>query len=90
MNYATGASRAATGTITANVDSTLTLADPSAQVMISNHSAVQAYIRLNAAVSHSLYDFILGVGDRAFISDVITQTVHVYMNATAGLRVVYW
>ena len=87
---ATGASRAATGSIAANTDSTLTLADPSAQVMLTNNSSVTAYVRLNGAVSTSVYDFVLYSGDRAWIEDVVVRSVHVYMNATSGLRVVYW
>ena len=90
MGYATGASRAATGSITANEDSTLTLAAPSAQVMISNDSAVPAYVRLNGAVSSTVYDFVLAAGDRAYVEDVVVATVHVYMNATSGLRVACW
>ena len=87
---ATGPSRAATGSITANTDSTLTLADPSSQVLISNHGAVQAYVRINGPCNASTHDMILGVGDRAWIEDVVIETVHVYMNATSGIRVVYW
>ena len=87
---ATGASRAATGTITANTDSALALADASSQVMITNDSSVTAYVRLNGAVSTSVYDFLLYSGDRAWIEDVVIRSVHVYMNATSGLRVVYW
>jgi len=90
MAAATGASRAATGTITANTDSGLALADPSAQVMITNDAAVTAYVRLNGAVSTSVYDFVLYSGDRAWVEDVVVRSVHVYMNATSGLRVVYW
>lgn len=88
--FATGASRAATGTITANTDSTLTLPNASSQVVITNASAVPAYIRLNGAVSTTLHDFILAAGGRAYVEDVMVETVHVYMDATAGLRVVYW
>ena len=50
--YASGASSAATGTITANADSTLTLPRTSAQVIISNdENTKKAYIRLNGPVS---------------------------------------
>ena len=90
MGCASGASRAATGSIAANVDSTLTLADKSAMVMITNSSAVPAYLRLNGAVSTTVYDLLLGAGERAWVEDVEVATVHVYMNATSGLRVVYW
>jgi hypothetical protein len=87
---ATGASRAATGTLTANQDSTLTLTDASACVLVSNASGVEAYIRLNAAVSSLLYDFILAHNQRAWITDIAVATVHVYANANSGVRVVYW
>lgn len=90
MGYATGASRAATGSISANADSTLTLVEPSDQVMITNDSAVTAYVRLNGAVSASVYDFVLSAGDAEWVEGVKIETVHVYMNATAGLRVVAW
>lgn len=90
-NLATGASRAATGSITANVASTLTLTDASHQVLISNTSAVVAYVRLNSAtVSATVYDFFLLPGDEEAIEDVEVKTVGVYMNATSGLRVIYW
>jgi len=91
MAYATGASRAATGSITANVASTLTLTDASHQVLVTNSAAVVAYLRLNSAtVSASVYDFFLLPGDEEWIEDVEVKTVGVYMNATSGLRVVYW
>ena len=38
----------------------------------------------------TVYDFVLAAGERAFITDVEVQTVHVYTDATAGLRVVCW
>ena len=87
---ATGASKAATGTISANEDSTLTLADPSSCVLISNISGVSFYIRLNGAVSTTVYDLVLADAERVWIRDVRCETVHVYGNATSGLRVVYW
>ena len=89
--YASGASQAATGAITANTDSTLTLPHTSAQVIISNdENTKKAYIRLNGPVSPTVYDFVLRAGDCAFITDVAVNTVHVYTDATAGLRVVCW
>ena len=87
---ATGASQAATGTITANTDSTLALARPSDCVLISNNSGVSFYIRLNGAVSTSVYDLVLADAERVWIRDVRVESVHVYGNATSGLRVVYW
>jgi hypothetical protein len=87
---ATGASRSATGSITANVDSTLTLANPSACVLIDNHSGVTFNLRLNAAVSPTTFDFQLADGERAWITDIRVDTVHVYGNATTGLTAVYW
>ncbi len=90
LQAATGASRAATGTITANTDSALTLADPSSCVLISNNSGVSFYLRLNGAVSATVYDLVLANAERVWIRDVRCETVHVYGNATSGLRVVYW
>lgn len=91
MALASGASTAATGSITANTDSTLTLARPSDQVLISNEeNAVKAYVRLNGAVSPTVYDFVLAAGERVVVSDVRVETVHVYTNSTTGVRVVAW
>jgi len=86
----TGASRAATGSITNNTDSTLTLADSSACALVTNISGVDFYIRINGAVSATVYDFILAHNQRVWITDISIATVHVYGNATSGLRVVYW
>lgn len=87
---ATGASRAATGTITSNTDSTLTLAMESASVLITNISGQTAYIRLNGAVSTTVYDFVLANNSRVWIDGIWISTVHVYVAATSGVRVVYW
>jgi len=86
----TGASRAATGSITANVDSTLTLAEPSNCVLISNNSGATFYIAINQTASPTSYDFILGDQGRAWITDIVVQTIHVYGNATDNLRVIHW
>ena len=87
---ASGASHAATGSITANTDSALTLTPPSSDVLISNLSGVPFYVRINAEVSASVYDFMVQDGERAWITDVMVETVHVYGNATSGLNVVGW
>lgn len=68
----------------------MTLADPSACVLISNNSGVSFYIRLNGAVSTSVYDLVLANAERVWIRDVRVETVHVYGNATSGLKVAYW
>ena len=87
---ATGASNAATGSIAANTDSTLTLTPPARCVLISNLSGAPFYVRLNAEVSDTVYDFVVQHGERAWITDVVVETVHVYGNAVAGVRVVGW
>ena len=90
MNKATGPSRAATGSITANTDSTLTLADPSSCVLIDNHSGETANIRLNGAATNTIFDLQLADGERAWITDIVVKTIHVYVNATSGIHAVYW
>lgn len=86
----TGASNTATGSISANTDSALTLARASDCVLISNNSAVDAYIRLNGAVSPTVYDIILAPDERAWITNIVITTVHVYANTTSGIKAVYW
>ena len=90
MGMGTGASGAATGTIVADTDSTLTLSRPSDCVLVSNNSGVGFFVRLNGAVSAVAYDFYLADGERVWIRDVLVATVHVHGNATSGLRVVFW
>lgn len=90
MALASGASRAATGSISANADSVLALESPSSQVLISNNAAAACYVRINGAVSTTVYDAILAAGDRMWVEEVVVETVHVYVNATSGVRVVYW
>ena len=69
----------------------MTLPHTSAQVIISNdENTKKAYVRLNGPVSPTVYDFVLAAGERAFITDIEVSTVHVYTDATAGLRVVCW
>jgi hypothetical protein len=52
---------------------------------------VVAYLRLNSAtVSDTVYDFFLLPGDEEFITEIVVASVGVYMNATTGLRIVYW
>ena len=87
---ATGSSRAATGTITSNTDSTLTLVEPSSHVLITNEAAVTFACRINGAVTATEFDFKIAPGERVWVRDIEVQTVHVYGAATAGLRVVAW
>ncbi len=90
MVKATGASRAAVGVVAADEDSTLVLVEKSALVLISNHSGATARVALNQAVTTDAYDFRLEDGERVWIDAVAVAEVHVLVNASSGIRVVYW
>lgn len=94
MPMFSGASTAATGTITSNTASLLSFAHDKQHVIVSNRSGQTAYFKLNDAasptVSSTAYDFALSDGGTFIIQEVTVENVSVYVAATSGVRVVGW
>ena len=89
--HATGASRFATGVITANTDSALTFAEPSSMIIVTNLSGQTCYVRLNGAVSPTVFDAVLAdKGTLVIHGEIKVQTVHVYVNAVADIYAAGW
>lgn len=94
MPQFSGASTAATGTITSNTASLLSFLDSKRYVLISNQSGQKCYCKINDAasptVSATVYDFVLADGGTFAIDDVDVTNIAVYVTATSGVRVVGW
>lgn len=89
--HATGSSRFATGVITANADSTLTFADPSSMVVVTNLTGKTCYVRLNGEVSPTSFDVVLAdKGTLVLTGEIKVQSVHVYVDATVGVYASGW
>jgi len=89
-----GASTAATGTITANTASLLSFASGMKHVIINNDSGQDAYFKFNDAssptVSATVYDVSLADGEKFAQDGGVVTNVSVYVDATSGVRVVGW
>jgi hypothetical protein len=89
-----GSSIAATGTITSNTASLLSLASSCGNVIVNNQSGQKCYVKINDAltptVSATVYDFVLADQGTFTISHVDVTNVSVYVAATSGVRVVGW
>ena len=78
MPIATGPSQAATGTVTADTASTLTLARPTSMVLITNYGQNAAFFSLNRSASETDFDFLLAGQSSVWISQVKVTTIGVY------------
>ena len=89
-----GASKAATGTITSGVASLLSFADEKGTVILNNQSGQKAYFKLNDAatpiVSATVYDLAVADGGAFIVENASVTTVGVFVAATSGIRVVGW
>jgi hypothetical protein len=89
-----GTSIRATGTITSNTASLLTLASSCGSVIVSNQSGQKAYFIINdaasPAVSATVYDFVLADQGAFIISHVDVKTLGVFVAATSGVVVAGW
>jgi len=94
MTKYSGASTAATGTISSNTASLLSFAATRKQVVITNRSGQVCYCKVNDAavptVSATVYDFALIDGATATLDDMAIDNVSVYVAATSGVRAVGW
>lgn len=89
-----GASTAATGTISSSTASLLSFAATKKHVIVSNQSGQKCYCKLNDAatptVSATVYDFVLADGGTFAVEDALIDNVGVYVAATSGVRAVGW
>lgn len=90
-----GASIAATGTISSSTASLLSFASTVDYVVVSNHTGLIAYFKINDAasptVSTTVYDFAIPVGDTTIsITGIDISNISVYVAATSGVRAVGW
>lgn len=91
MSNIQGASIAATGTISNNSASLLTLATACGYTIVSNQSGQTCYLRVNSiTVSATVYDHVIANQGTLIISDITVKTVGVYVAATSAVRVVGW
>jgi hypothetical protein len=94
MAKISGASTAATGTISSNTASLLSFAATKKYAIISNQSGQKCYCKLNDAatptVSATVYDFVLADGGTFVIENTSISNVGVYVAATSGVRMVGW
>ena len=68
----------------------MTLVEVSDCVLVSNDSGARAHLRVNGPVAADEWDVELCDGEWAWIRGVVVETVHVYVDATSGVRVVAW
>jgi hypothetical protein len=89
-----GPSITATGTITSNTASLLTLASGCKRGCITNISGKRAYLKIDDAasptVSATVYDIALEDKEKITWDDQVIKTVGVYVEATSGVNVVGW
>jgi hypothetical protein len=89
-----GASIAATGTISSNTASLLSLASTCGNVIVNNQSGQKCYVKVNDAatptVSATVYDFVLADQGTFVLSHIQVTNVSVFVAATSGVRVVGW
>jgi hypothetical protein len=94
MSKFSGASTAATGTISSSTASLLSFAATRKRVIVSNRSGQVCYCKLNDAaaptVSTTVYDFVLSDAGVMVIDDMAITNVSVYVAATSGVRAVGW
>jgi hypothetical protein len=89
-----GASTAATGSVSSNTASLLSFSSGMKHVIINNNSGQTAYFKLNDAdtpvVSATVYDVSLKDGEKFAADYAVVTNVSVYVTATSGIRVVGW
>ena len=89
-----GASEAATGSVSANTASALTFASGMKKVVVNNNSGQTAYVKFNDAaspvVNTTVYDTFLKDGEKFILEGGVVTNVSVYVAATSGIRVVGW
>jgi hypothetical protein len=89
-----GASTAATGSISSNTASLLSFSSGMKHVIINNDSGKTAYFKFNDAssptVSATVYDVSLATAEKVVVDFAVITNVSVYVEATGGVRVVGW
>ena len=89
-----GATIAATGSISSNTASLLSFASSVEYAIISNQSGQKCYCKINDAatptVSATVYDFVLADQGTFVIDNASVLTLGVYVAATSGIRAVGW